>query len=244
MNAFGVTDIGVTRLHNEDSIFVCVKPIGCLPNLFIVSDGMGGHNAGEVASSKAIEFFCEYVSQGGRTQGKVLEVIVEGVRYANKKVYDLSRQDYTLRGMGATFTACVTTGGKLNIAHIGDSRVYFAANGRLSQLTEDHSYVNELVKMGEITEEEAQHHPQKNILTRALGVEDDEAVDGLAYDANEDGVALLCSDGLTNMLSNIQILQILSEPGSLEDRGRKLIQMANNYGGLDNISAILVDVKR
>jgi protein phosphatase len=204
---------------------------------------MGGHRAGEVASQKAIKFFCEYVCSRNSAPDELLDFLVSAVDYANDKVYDMSLRDHSLYGMGATFSVCAVSGGKLYIAHIGDSRVYLAADGRISQLTNDHSFVNELVRAGRLTEAAARSHPRKNELTRALGVEADEHIDGIVYEANS-GFLLLCSDGLTNMLTDGEILRIIKKEDTLEMKVRGLITAANENGGKDNISAILADLRR
>jgi protein phosphatase len=243
MDAFGQTDVGVARNHNEDAIYVSVGPVGALPNLFIVSDGMGGHNAGEIASSKAIGIFCEIVRQRV-PEGKTHEFLRDATVLANNSVYKISMQDASLSGMGATFTAASISGRAVSVSHIGDSRLYFASPAGLEQLTVDHSYVHDLVKLGIITELEALTHPKKNLLTRALGVVLDEKVDSFEYEAPSDGLLLLCSDGLTNMLGEAEILETILGPGTLEERVGGLVASANKHGGRDNISAVLVDLKR
>ena len=244
MNIFGLTDTGRIRSQNQDSIFFSSVPIGTLPNVLLVSDGMGGHRAGEVASQKAIKFFCDFIRSKTCIPGELLDFLVSAASYANEKVYEMSLLDHSLYGMGATFSACVVSGRRLYIAHIGDSRVYVTAGGFISQLTNDHSFVNELVKAGQLTEAAARNHPRKNELTRVLGVEAFGNIDGIVYDADNGGFLLVCSDGLTNMLTDDEILRIIEGTGSLEMKTRCLISAANNSGGLDNISAILADLRR
>ena len=244
MNAYGITDTGRVRSQNEDTIFVSPDPLGTLPNALIVSDGMGGHRAGEVASQKAVKFFCDYVRSKTCTSDELLDFLVSAVGYANYKVFEMSMRDPSLYGMGATFSACVVSGSKLLIAHIGDSRVYLSAGGQFSQLTIDHSYVNELVRAGQISEKAARNHPRKNELTRVLGVEPRAKIDGIVYDADDGGILLLCSDGLTNMLTDDEISLIIEGTDSLEIKTRCLVTAANDRGGLDNISAVLADLRR
>jgi protein phosphatase len=244
MYAFGITDVGKVRSQNEDSIFYTQDQYGSLPNLFIVSDGMGGHRAGEVASSKAVEYFCSYAQSRHCTPDEILDFLISAVAYANEQVYEISLSDPVLYGMGATFSVCVVLGMRVFLAHIGDSRVYFASANGLVQLTTDHSYVNELVRAGQITEADARVHPRKNMLTRALGVSYREVIDGLVYDIEDDGMILLCSDGLTNMLTDSEIHSIILMPVGLEQKARHLISAANENGGQDNISVILADVRR
>ena len=244
MNAYGLTDIGKVRTQNQDSIFFSVEPVGMLPNVLIVSDGMGGHKAGEVASQKSIEFFRSFVQAKSYVPDELLDFLVSAVNYANEKVYEMSLQDSSLYGMGATFSACVVYGTKIYIAHIGDSRVYFADHGRITQLTNDHSFVNELVRAGQITEAAARNHPRKNELLRVLGVEAHGKIDGIVYEADNDGFLLLCTDGLTNMLTDDEILSIIQGTDSLKMKTRCLISAANKNGGHDNISAVLADLRR
>jgi len=246
LKVYGLTDTGRMRTNkqNEDTIFYTADPIGALPNVLVVSDGMGGHKAGEVASRNAVEFFCGYVRSKARAPEETLDLLVSAVGYANEQVYQMSMGDRALYGMGATFSACVADGGKLYIAHVGDSRVYMTAGGALSQITIDHSYVNELVRAGIITEKAARSHPRKNELTRVLGFEPGVKIDGFVTDAAGAGYLLLCSDGLTNMLTNEEIFAIINGAGSVEEKTRRLIGAANDCGGRDNISAILADLRR
>ncbi|MDR1914470.1 MAG: Stp1/IreP family PP2C-type Ser/Thr phosphatase [Clostridiales bacterium] len=240
----GITDTGKKRNNNEDSYFVSPDAIGTLPNLLIVSDGMGGHNAGEIASKKAIEFFLEFIRRETVSDNNILDFIVSAVKYANENVYKAAQNDQSLSGMGATFSSCVVSDNKLYIAHIGDSRVYFVTRSEIKQITDDHSYVAELVKAKIITEIQAQVHPRKNLLTRVLGVDPAENVDGIVFEIEEDGIVLICSDGLTNMLSDNTILVTLCEERDLGYKARKLVDSANKNGGFDNISVVLADVRR
>jgi len=244
MNVYGLTDTGRVRAQNEDTIFFSSAPVGTLPNALIVSDGMGGHRAGEVASQKAIKFFCDYVRSKVCMSGELLDFLVSAVGYANDKVYEMSMRDCSLYGMGATFSACVISDAKIYIAHIGDSRIYLYSCGQFNQLTIDHSYVNELVRAGQISERTARNHPRKNELTRVLGVEPGAKIDGVVNDAGNGDLLLLCTDGLTNMLTDNEILFIIEGTGSLESKTRCLITAANDKGGLDNISAVLADLGR
>jgi len=246
LKAYGLTDTGRARSKriNEDTIFFSSDPIGTLPNALIVSDGMGGHRAGEVASRKAVEFFCEYARSKTCGPDELLDFLVSAVGYANEKVYEMSMGDLSLYGMGATFSACAVSGSKLYIAHIGDSRAYLVSGGRINQLTNDHSYVNELVRAGRLSGKDARNHPRKNELTRVLGVEPGAKIDGIVYDADNGGFLLLCTDGLTNMLTDEEILSIVEGTGSLESKIRCLINAANDNGGLDNISAVGADLRR
>ncbi|MCD7855637.1 MAG: Stp1/IreP family PP2C-type Ser/Thr phosphatase [Clostridiales bacterium] len=240
MKGFCKSDIGRIRELNEDSVFVSNEPVGRLSNLYIVADGMGGYKGGEVASSSAIKYFCEYC-RGYEGSDDTLDIIIAGVRYANSRIIeDAEREPERLGGMGTTFTAVVVENGKLYIAHVGDSRLYTLDDwGNLRQITTDHSYVMELVKAGKLTLEEAKHHPDRNFITRALGVRHDLLVDGIVS-----GLAryvILCTDGLTNMLSDDDIKNIVSSEDFAENKVGRLVYEANCRGGSDNISVILID---
>ncbi len=243
MRGIGKTDVGILRENNEDCIFVCNEQIGFLPNLFIVADGMGGHNAGEIASKKSIEFFCEYIKQNPIENNELLDFIVSGISYANKKVFEETLKNLDYAGMGTTFSTCVIVGNRLYIGHIGDSRVYIFGGGQMGQLTTDHTYVNELVMASKVTHEEAKNHPKRNLLTRALGVEHNVLADARVFAAYENDHILICSDGLTNMLNDKDIYDIVVSDLSLQAKVSMLIDVANERGGIDNISAILISMK-
>ncbi len=235
MMAAGRTDIGSVRHNNEDSIFFSCEKIFCLPNLFVVADGIGGHNAGEVASSKAIECFKGFLENGC---DNMLDSLVQAVEFSNARVFQSSLENDELSGMGTTFTACVISD-KLYTVHIGDSRLYRFSDGKLCQLTEDHTFVNEMVKKGELTLEEARNHKNRNLITRALGTDNVVDVDAFVCDIKSGDLILLCSDGLTDMVSDEEISQILSRGDSVETFANNLIDKALKNGGADNISVIV-----
>ncbi len=243
MIGVGKTDAGLVRHNNEDSIFVSTEPFGQLPNLFIVSDGMGGHNAGEIASSHGIRFFCQFASNNLETEKpEILDILIEGTIYANKNIYEISTQNNAMLGMGATFSACVIDAfnNKLFAAHVGDSRIYVVHNDHIKQISTDHTYVNEMVKAGEITEAEARVHPRRNIITRALGTEEGICVDGIVSEICVGDYILICSDGLNNMVSDNNIKEIIIGSGTVFEKCSRLIEVAKQNGGMDNISAVLI----
>ena len=242
MIGFGKTHLGVVRQNNEDSILVSNDSIGSLENLYIISDGMGGHNAGEVASGKAIEFFIEHVKAHEEevTEDNLEELMRKAVEYANGSVYSISCEDESMSGMGATFTAMSFRGGKCYIAHLGDSRAYVAKSTEICQLTDDHTYVNDLVRASIISNEQARTHHLRNVITRALGSEIDCQVDTCVYLVQEGDSFLLCSDGLSTMLEDETIAEIVTGGGNNEDITDKLIDLANEKGGHDNISVIMI----
>ncbi len=240
MTGVGKTHIGKIRKCNEDTIFVCNTNIGSLPDLYIVADGMGGHRSGDVASRNAVEHFCRFA---GSLEGEyeILDVLVDSAKYANRKVYQMSLESDEYTNMGTTFLAAVLCDGKVYIAHIGDCRLYIIRNGSIRQITSDHTYVMELVKSGMISREEAAVHPERNIITRALGVDGDISVDGLFESVLSDDIIIICSDGLYEMIDDNKILEIAADKNlNLECKADKLIEAANINGGKDNISVVLI----
>jgi protein phosphatase len=222
------TDTGRQRRGNEDSAFARAP-------LFVIADGMGGAQAGEVASRIAVEAFHDELPERGTPEEKLTEV----AQVANRRIFDISRAEHERAGMGTTLTAVYVEDGKLAIAHVGDSRAYLFRDGELGLLTQDHTLVGELVKRGKLTEEQAAEHPQRSIITRALGIDAEVEVDTWTYGARAGDVVLLCSDGLTSMITEEQIVAILSSEPSLEAAADRLIDDANEAGGRDNITVIL-----
>ena len=246
MKTAGITHVGNVRPTNEDTFMIECESS---PLFMLVADGMGGHKAGEVASSMAVEFFSSYLQSTPRPEGYDLESYLrEGVLFANKKVYGLSKENEAYSGMGTTFSMATVKDGSLYFAHIGDSRIYTVRQDEIKLITQDHSYVAEMVRKGTIAEEEAREHPRKNVLTRALGTEETAVVDTGSVGLSDDDIILLCSDGLSNMVPDSEICGILtagqSKRGSiaetLEEKAGLLIRTANLNGGLDNISLILI----
>jgi serine/threonine protein phosphatase PrpC len=221
------SDLGRQRQGNEDNFFVRAP-------LFVVADGMGGAQAGEVASEMAVESFDRGLPDGPPAEGLVH--VIEG---ANRRIHDRSRNDAQRAGMGTTVTAAYVGESDVTIAHVGDSRAYLLRGGELTRLTRDHSLVGELVARGKLTEEQAESHPQRSVITRALGPEPDVEVDVQTYHARADDLFLLCSDGLTSMVPEARVRPILDAAGSLERAGRELIAAANEAGGRDNITVVL-----
>ena len=222
------TDTGRQRRDNEDSAFARAP-------VFVVADGMGGAQAGEVASRIAVEAF----EQGLPDSGSPEERLAERVREANAQIYERSRADRGRAGMGTTLTAAYVDDTHVAIAHVGDSRAYLFRDGSLQRLTQDHSLVDELVRRGKLTEEQAAEHPQRSIITRALGPEPDVEVDTWTYPARAGDVILLCSDGLTSMISEERVKTILAEHDNLDAAADALIREANEAGGRDNITVVL-----
>lgn len=240
MQTFSKTDTGRTREANQDYVFCEEDPVGSFPNLFIVADGMGGHNAGDTASRMCVE---EVVSQIEKsTKVTPIGILEQAVAAANETVYDASLENVALYGMGTTIVATVVLGDTAYVINVGDSRLY-AYRDKLKQVTVDHSLVEEMVQSGRIQKEEMRTHPNKNIITRALGTSSTVKGDCFEIEVNEGDVLLLCSDGLTNMLEDDQIETIIKHhKDDMETAGEILIEAANEAGGKDNISVVLIRV--
>jgi protein phosphatase len=226
---FSASDTGRQRRANEDS-YLARTPV------FVVADGMGGAQAGEVASRAAVELFAAGLPDG---QESAEQLLASRVREANERIHSLSREDLRRAGMGTTLTAAYVGGDEVAFAHVGDSRAYVLRDGALQRLTEDHSLVDELRRQGKLTEEEAEDHPQRSIITRALGPEPEVEVDTLTHRARAGDVYLLCSDGLTSMVREQRVRDIILEAPNLDLAGRRLIEAANAAGGRDNITVVL-----
>jgi serine/threonine protein phosphatase PrpC len=229
----GRTDAGRVRRRNEDS-FVLDPP------LFAVADGMGGAQAGEVASRLAAAAFREYHDADRLEPAERVEAII---KEANRRIYQRARTDAEVSGMGTTVTAAILTNGRVSIGHVGDSRAYRVREGELERLTEDHSLVADLMRSGRLTPEEADAHPQRSVITRALGTDADVDVDTVTVDVEPGDLFLLCSDGLTTMVPEDDILRIVQDAGTLDEIARTLVRAANSGGGEDNITVVLFRVE-
>lgn len=244
MYAIGKVDIGKKRARNEDRVFVSDSPIGILPNLLIVADGMGGHKAGGVASDLAITAFCDYIKEHEsidiRTREDVTILLKLGIRHANHTVFEKSKTDEAYTGMGTTLTVATIIEDIVYLAHVGDTRLYLMNDRSILQVTTDHSLVQEMLEQGYIKENEIKAHPQRHIITRAVGTYAKVQVDTLIYDLSKVKYILLCSDGLTSMLSNEEIHNIIkTQKDNVEKMVDDLIDAANEKGGLDNIAVVI-----
>jgi protein phosphatase len=231
-DTFARSDTGRQRRSNEDAYFD-------RPPLFAVADGMGGARAGEVASGLLVEVLEAGLPESGHDE----ERLAGRVREANARIHELSRRDAERAGMGTTVTAAYVGDHAVAIAHVGDSRAYRLHDGQLEQMTRDHSLVEELKRRGKLTEEEAEEHPQRSVITRALGPEARVDVDTVSVPAQPGDVFLLCSDGLTGMVPEERVAEIVAEAPDLESAGRALIAEANDRGGRDNITVVLFSVE-
>lgn len=231
-----VTDTGLIRALNEDSL--CVSPgIG----LFAVADGMGGHRAGEVASGTALRLLERELGRRLKSGEKPENALIDSIKEANRSIFELSMQNPDYAGMGTTVTACLKWGGETLVAQVGDSRAYLLRDGGIVRLTEDHSLVQELVKNGGITEEQAFAHPQRNVLTRALGTELSLEVDLYRVKVTSGDLLLLCTDGLTGYLRPEDILFTVHNSPDLDVVVQNLLGKALQSGGADNITIVLVE---
>lgn len=238
MKVFSATDIGQKRQMNQDFIYVSEEPVGNLPNLFVVADGMGGHNAGDFASRYGVSVVVESVRQDKNFNP--VKIMRNAVEAANREVLKQARDDTSMAGMGTTMVVCTLVGGYAYVANVGDSRLYMAGDA-LDQITQDHSLIAEMVRLGELTPEEGRRHPDKNIITRAVGTADEVRIDFFDMKMEEGNKIVMCSDGLTNMVEDSRIFAILNDT-EVEDKAKALVDEANANGGLDNIAVIVVEV--
>jgi len=238
LKTFSITDIGRRRKLNQDFVYSCERPIGNLPNLFIVADGMGGHNAGDYASKYTVETIVEEI--GKSFEKNPVRILEKAIQKANEHIREKSMEEEALSGMGTTVVAATCLGKYLQVANVGDSRLYVVGD-EITQITRDHSLVEEMVRMGGIDRESARNHPDKNIITRAVGAQDTVDIDFFSVELKEGEMVLMCSDGLTNMLEDEEIRMILSGQRDIVEKAEELIKAANNNGGKDNIAVIIIE---
>ncbi len=234
-----MTHIGRRRDMNQDYMYTSTTPVGSLPNLFVVADGMGGHNAGEYASRFTVDKVVEVISQNG--QQEPVAAMKEALTEANSQLLEEAGADPSKSGMGTTVVAATVIGDLLHVANIGDSRLYVIDHEAIRQITRDHSLVEEMVRLGEMDKAAAKVHPDKNIITRAIGVTRELAVDFFEVKLRPGDMILLCSDGLTNMVEDEEIKEIVLEQKNIVEKAEKLINTANENGGKDNITVILIE---
>lgn len=239
LSSYAMTDVGRTRLVNQDYVFSCLEPVGNLPNLFIVADGMGGHQAGDFASSYSVKKILESISLS--LQKNPHKIFADAIRYANRELIEKAKANPELKGMGTTVVLLTIIGEKAYVANVGDSRLYLMED-TLTQITVDHSLVQEMIRIGELTKESARLHPDKNIITRAVGAGRDINADYFEFMITEKSILLMCSDGLSNMVEDEQIAILLKSSKKPEKIGKKLIETANRNGGKDNIAVIVINV--
>ena len=238
MKTFSITDTGIIRETNQDYLFASEKSVGNLPNLFIVADGMGGHRAGDYASRHTVERIVASITRS--EEEKPISILKEAIDKANELLIAESKRDETKSGMGTTLVIASIFDNIMYVANVGDSRLYICGQS-IRQITRDHSLVNEMILMGEISEQEAKNHPDKNVITRAIGVKEHVEADYFEVELTNDELILLCTDGLTNMVSDDEIQKILANDEILENKAEKLIKRANKNGGSDNITVMIIN---
>ncbi|MBP5415506.1 MAG: Stp1/IreP family PP2C-type Ser/Thr phosphatase [Lachnospiraceae bacterium] len=239
LKTFSITDIGKRRKLNQDYVYTSEMPVGHLANLFLVADGMGGHNAGDYASRYTIETIVDEISKSN--DESPVFVLEKAIKRANSLIRQKSEEETELNGMGTTVVAATIEGNKLCVANVGDSRLYIINNREIRQITRDHSLVEEMVRMGGLKREMARNHPDKNIITRAIGALNDVDVDFFEVRLNKGDTILMCSDGLSNMIEDEEIRMIMQGQRDIVEKAESLVKAANNNGGKDNIAVVLVE---
>ncbi len=236
MKVYSITDIGKRRSVNQDYVYASEQPVGNLANLLIVADGMGGHNAGDLASRYTVELMLEYIEKA--EEKRPVPLISAAIHHANELVLQKSKSAKEYEGMGTTLVAATVLEEYLYVANVGDSRLYLIDQD-IEQITRDHSLVEEMIRVGELQRKDARNHPDRNVITRAVGVHDPVRVDFFDVKLEKGDKVLLCSDGLTTMVEDEEILRIVRKSSSLKEAAERLVLEANKNGGKDNISVVL-----
>lgn len=238
MKAFAATDVGVERKINQDCVYYSLTEVGPLPNLFIVADGMGGHKAGDFASRYTVDNF---VSKVRESSGKdTVDIIDDAVTWVNTALLEKAGESPDYTGMGTTLVVATVIDNMLKVANVGDSRLYIVGKD-IRQITRDHSLVEEMVSLGEIDRKAARTHKRKNIITRAIGGDAKVEAEMFCVELQPGDKILMCSDGLSNMIEDEDIFKIIKDSSEIEEAAKRLIDTANENGGKDNISVILIE---
>ena len=237
MISYAKTDTGLVRRSNQDFLFASDQPVGPLPNLFIVADGMGGHRAGDFASRYVVEHMKEYIENSDLASPVM--ILRKALEKTNQGLFEEAQGNPDREGMGSTLVAATIEDDMMYVANVGDSRLYLLRDS-LAQITRDHSLVEEMVRLGELTEEQARNHPDKNVITRAVGVYPEVRIDFFDEDLEGEDTILLCSDGLSNMVTDDAMEGIVKSCKNLQEAALRLIETANENGGRDNIAVVLV----
>jgi len=238
MKAYSITDIGKKRSMNQDFVYASDQPVGNLKNLLIVADGMGGHNAGDLASRYTVQEMLAYIKES--EEDRPVPLLSMAIHHANEQVLEKAESEKELEGMGTTLVAATIQNEYLYVANVGDSRLYLIDDG-IEQITHDHSLVEEMIRIGELQRKDAKNHPDRNVITRAIGVRVPVRVDFFDVKLEHGDRILLCSDGLTNMVEDERILEIVRKNSSIENAAVMLVDEANKNGGKDNISVVLAE---
>lgn len=239
MKTFSMTHTGRRRETNQDYMFTSEKSIGNLPNLFLVADGMGGHAAGDYASRFTVNKMVEHIERSDSKQPVAL--IRAAIREANEQLFAAAYDDPKKQGMGTTIVAATIDGNCMYTANVGDSRLYVINENGITQITRDHSLVEEMIRMGEMKKADAKYHPDKNVITRAIGVMPEVAADFFETKLAVNDVVLLCTDGLTNMVDDEEIRLIVLGQRDIVEKTQMLVETANRHGGRDNITVVLIE---
>ena len=239
MYSVALTDVGRKRLVNQDTVYISDTPVGVLPNLYIVADGMGGEKAGDYASKSLIGYMLTYIEH---TIKMPVTAIQGAIEYANANLFAEGSKNPNLSGMGTTVVAASIIDNTLHVFNVGDSRCYVLDENSISQITKDHSLVEMLVSKGEITRESTEYKENKSKITRAVGAEERVLIDSFEVDLAGNEYVLLCSDGLTNMVDDRKIFNIISSSAGVKSSAKRLVEEANLSGGSDNISILLIDI--
>lgn len=238
MKAYSITDIGKKRSMNQDFVYASDQPVGNLKNLLIVADGMGGHNAGDLASRYTVELMVDYIKKA--EEERPVQLLSLAIHHANDLVLQKAKSARELEGMGTTLVAATESDGILYVANVGDSRLYLI-DQEIEQITRDHSLVEEMIRVGELQRKDAKTYPDRNMITRAVGVQSPVRVDFFDMKLEKGDKVMLCSDGLTNMVEDEDIHQIVKKSGSIQEAAQQLVVQANKNGGRDNISVVLAE---
>lgn len=239
MKTASLLDKGKRRQLNQDVIYSSELPVGNLPNLFMIADGMGGHKAGDYASHYTINTICREAERSAETMPE--RILQSAINQANADLFVLSNENKDYEGMGTTVVIATIYGNRLKVGNVGDSRLYIVNGKNILQVTTDHSLVEEMIRMGGLDRESARTHPNKNIITRAVGVTDAVLADFYEVQLQEGDMILLCSDGLSNMLEDEEIRMIVNAQRDITEKVEALVRAANQNGGRDNISVILIE---
>ncbi len=239
MKTASLSDTGRRRQLNQDVVYSSELPVGNLPNLFMIADGMGGHKAGDYASRYAVDTICREAEASGDVNTEL--ILQNAISKANADIFTLSEENKDLEGMGTTIVAATIYGKKMKVGNVGDSRLYIINGKEIRQITTDHSLVEEMIRAGSLDRASARIHPNKNIITRAVGVTDTVTVDFFDVELETGDTVLLCSDGLSNMLEDEEIRMIINAQRDIMEKAEALVRAANQNGGRDNISLILIE---
>mgnify|MGYP002709575006 FL=1 len=239
MKTFSMTDVGIRRESDQDYMYTSETAVGNLPNLFLLADGMGGHAAGDYASRFTVEKVAELV--GKSTFTEPVAILKQAISEANALLLAEADKDVSRQGMGTTLVTATIIDDRMYVSNVGDSRLYLVSDDKMIQVTRDHSLVEEMVRLGEMDKEDAKVHPDKNIITRAVGVLPEVSADFFEVELEPGDMILMCSDGLTNMVRDEEIRQIILGQRDIVEKAEKLVETANKNGGRDNITVVLIE---